>query len=98
MPNQRLLAILTMLIMTGTTGSARSELSVGDLQSIEGLIQGQDCTALWEHLRVTPRLRRGNDPIAVELRKFYNSTRRGDLNCFSGRGGIFATPQSSDSY
>ena len=98
MPNQKLIAILTMLVMTGSGSAVRSELSFGDLQAVEGLIQGGDCSALWEHLRVNPHLRRGDDPIAAELQDFFNSTRQGDLDCFSGRGALFAPATQSDNY
>lgn len=98
MPNQRLIAILTMLVMTGSGNAARSELSLDDLQAVEGLIQGGDCSALWEHLRVNPQLRRGDDPVAAELSDFFNSTRLGNLDCYSGRGALFAPATQSENY
>lgn len=85
MPAPRLIAIITALMIVAGTPGARAEYSLAQLQDIERLIVSRDCASLWAYLQINPDILAGDDPLALELRIFAESTQRGQIDCFSSR-------------
>jgi hypothetical protein len=84
MINKRLLAIVTMMVMTGSHAHAQAQpFSIDQLRAIEALISGKDCGALYSYLEANPRMTLGPDPLAVELRSFRQDVDMGRLDCFA---------------
>lgn len=98
MANNRLLAIVTILILVGSSGSAQQEPSIEELLTIEKLIDGGDWRALYTYVEANPRLTAGDSPLATELRSFVDDAKRGRLNRFDAspnrRGDNGATSQT----
>ncbi len=82
MPDPRLLAIVTALLLISGGSAARAEYSLRQLQDIEGYILRKDCGGLWQYLVENPSIMAGGDALAAELRVFVNATQRGQLDCF----------------
>ncbi len=85
MPEPRLMAVITALVMLAGTQAARAAYDVEELRQIETLILSKDCGALWEYLVANPAIMAGDDALARELRVFVAATERGQLNCFAAR-------------
>lgn len=83
MPNARLTAIITALILSAATGPGFADFSLDELQAIEQLIVSKDTAALGRYLAANPQLVRGDDPLARELRGFQSCYRTGRLDCFA---------------
>lgn len=83
MANQNLLAIVTILILTGTSGAAQQEPSLDDLLTIEKLIDSGDWLGLYSYVSAKPGLTTGQGPLAVELRDFVDEVKRGQLTTFN---------------
>ena len=82
MPNPRLLAIITgLLLISGGRGFA--EYTVDQLKAIEQLIVARDSAGLGRYLSANAQVTVGDDPLAVELRRFLGCARSGDLDCFA---------------
>jgi hypothetical protein len=101
MPDKRLLAIVTVMMMVGTQGQAQQQpFSIAELRKIEALISGRDCGALYDYVASNPRLTFGRDPLAVELRSFQQEVETGRLECYSSQRLAFqqgaATAGSAD--
>lgn len=84
MPEPRLLAVITALLMIAGV-PARADYDIAQLQQIEQLILQKDCAALWQYLTANPSIMSGDDALARELRTFVAATERGQLNCFAAR-------------
>jgi hypothetical protein len=86
----RLIAVVTALVLLGTTGSSRADYDLSQLQEIEGLISSRNCEGLWLYVKSNPTMMVGSDPLASELRTFVAATERGQLDCFASRsaGGL----------
>ena len=82
MPNNKLLAIVTVMVMVGTNSNAQQLFSIEDLRKIESLIAGKDCGALYSYIASNPRMTLGNDPLAAELRSFRQDVETGRLDCY----------------
>lgn len=82
MTNNNLLAIVTVLILVGSSGSAQQEPSIQELLTIEKLIDDGDLRALYAYLEGNPNLTAGEGPLAVELRSFVDDAKRGRLTGF----------------
>ena len=88
MPNPRLLAVVTALIMAASAPAAQATYSLTDLQTIEQLVVNRNWNALRAYIDAHPELLDGNDPLAVELRTYVESYNQG----FFTR--LFTTPQA----
>ena len=88
----RLIAVVTALVLLGTTGSSRAEYDLSQLQAIEGLISSRNCEGLWLYVKSNPTMMVGTDPQASELRTFVAATERGQLDCFASRSSGSAAP------
>ncbi|WP_347312279.1 hypothetical protein [Defluviimonas sp. SAOS-178_SWC] len=84
MPDPRLLAVITALLMIAGA-PARADYDIAQLQQIEQYILQKDCAALWQYLTANPSIMSGGDALARELRTFVAATERGQLNCFAAR-------------
>lgn len=82
MANKRLLAIVTMMILVGSTGGSRSEPTLQDLFTIDKLIEEGDWRALYSFVDANPRLTDGDSPLAAELQSFKDDVESGQLNVF----------------
>lgn len=85
MPEPRLMAVITALVLMMGTSAARAAYDVEELRQIEGLILRKDCGALWQYLVDNPAIMAGEDALARELRIFVAATERGQLACFAAR-------------
>lgn len=85
MPEPRLMAVITALLMLAGTSPARAEYDVEQLRQIEALILRKDCGALWQYLVANPSIMSGQDALSRELRVFVAATERGQLDCFAAR-------------
>ncbi len=83
MPDNRLLAIITVLTCFSGAAGAQSAFSLNELRELEQLIVSRDCWALRVHLAVNPRFLEGPDPLAIELRNFVSDVDRGLIDCLS---------------
>lgn len=70
MANQRILAIVTALVMLGTTASSQQNASISELREIEFLVSNQRWAQLHSMIVNKPTLLQGSDPLSVELREF----------------------------
>jgi len=82
MPNQRLIAIVTVLLMIGGANKLLAAYTLDQLKEIERLVMQKDSLALGAYLSENIEVTEGDDPLSVELRKFLQCTRDGELNCF----------------
>lgn len=87
MAENRLLAVISAMILFFPGNSANAAFTLNELQTIERLIVSQDCAALWSHLRANPKLVTGDDPLASELRNFSNGINGGLVQCLSDQPG-----------
>lgn len=95
MANNRLLAVVTVLLLVGSTGDAQDNVTLQELQAIESLIAGKDWRALYTYVVANPKLTAGNDPLAVELRSFVDDAKRGLLNTFNAAPSPSAPPTAT---
>ncbi len=85
MPNNKLLAIVTIMVMVGSNAKAQQLFTIDELLEIESLISGKDCGALYSYLASNPKMTTGSDPLAAELRSFRVDVEAGRLDCFAPR-------------
>ncbi len=85
MPEPRLMAVITALLMLAGTSPVRVGYDLDQLRQIEALILAKDCGALWEYLVSNPSIMTGEDALARELRVFVAATERGQIDCFAAR-------------
>ncbi len=101
MPNKRLLAVLTALMLASGAPSVNASYSFSDLLEIESLVLAGDWRGLQAHLLRTPALLEGNHPLAAELRDFVASVEGSTLGFLASAPDLpdLATVQSlQDSY
>jgi hypothetical protein len=101
MPNKRLLAVLTALILASGAPSVNASYTFSDLVEIERLLLEGDWRGLRAHLLRTPALLEGDHPLAAELRDFVASVDGGALGFLATAPELpdIATVQSlQDSY
>ncbi|GFE65365.1 hypothetical protein KIN_24390 [Litoreibacter roseus] len=82
-PNDKLLAIVTALVLIGSPGAAQQDVSIQELRNIEALINQKDWTALYSYVVSNPKLTTGRDPLSSELRSFVNDVQRGRVDQFN---------------
>ncbi|WP_284162722.1 hypothetical protein [Frigidibacter sp. SD6-1] len=93
MPDPRLLAIVTALVLLGSGAPCRADFSLDQLKTIEQLVLSRDSLALGRYLASNPRLTQGDDPLARELRSFQNCMSSGRLDCFASQRTVTAAAQ-----
>lgn len=98
MASKNLLAIVTVLVLMGSSAHAQQELSMQELRTIEKLVESGDWRALYTYVRANPSFTSGTGALAVELRSFVTEVERGQLNRFDAvsddRSGQGTTSQS----
>ena len=70
MANRKILAIITALVMVGTSASSQQTTSIGELRYIEELVSTERWAELYSLILRYPRLTQGTDPLSLELRDF----------------------------
>lgn len=91
MPDARLLAVITALMLVATVPRAQADFSLDQLKALEQLILARDGTALRRYLAANPQMLRGDDPLARELRGLQSCLYGSGVDCFSAA----ATPSAS---
>lgn len=81
MPNNRMLAVLTALILTGGAPPASGAASLEQLLQIERLVLSNDCGALYSYLTANPSVLTGDDALSTEFRNFVSRVDRGLISC-----------------
>jgi len=87
------MAVVTAFMLVAGAQSGQAGYTLAQLQDIERLILSRDCGALWTYLSDNPDLLEGDDPLAVELRKFTLGIENGLIACLSvgpGNAPVFA--------
>ena len=90
MANNRLIAIVTVLLLVGGAGATGEEPSIEDLLTIEKLIDDRLWQELYLFIVANPQLTAGNSPLALELQSYVEDAKRGRL------AGFDAPPADSD--
>ncbi|MCY1126102.1 hypothetical protein OU426_04480 [Frigidibacter sp. RF13] len=93
MPDPRLLAIVTALVLMGSGAPGRAAFSLDQLKMIEQLILSRDTLALGRYLAANPRLTQGDDPLSRELLSFQHCMSSGRLDCFASQRTVAAASQ-----
>ena len=93
MPNPRLLAIVTAMLLLGGIQPAGAAYNLRQLQDVEQLILSKDCGALLLYLQGNQEMLEGDDPLAQELRNFAQGVEGGLIQCLSP-GARTGAPQS----
>lgn len=93
MPYKKLLAVVTMMMLTGTKAGAQDYVvTIDELKQIEVLIGQKDCGALYSFLLANPQTTSGQDALARELQAFVQEVNQGNLECFSAPAPAQQTP------
>lgn len=92
MPDIRLLALITALMLVAGNSPARADYTISQLEEIERLILRKDCGALWLYLQANPGIMTGGDALSVELRAFADATALGRIDCFNAPTASIAAP------
>lgn len=82
MPNPKLIALVTALLLLGGNSRALADYSLEQLRAIELLILSKNSAGLGDYLVAHPQMTAGSDALAVELRAFLRCSRSGTVNCF----------------
>jgi len=82
MPNTRLLAVVTAVMLSAGTPAAQAAYTFYDLQRIEKLILNREWNELRAYIEANPKLLRGTNPLANELRAFFVTYRQGSPEQF----------------
>ncbi len=85
MPNAKLTAVITALMLIAGSTGANAAYSLQQLQVIEQLILAKDCGALLRYLQSNPGIMSGSDPLAQELRSFSEGVTGGIIECLSAQ-------------
>lgn len=72
-----------MALMLGPSPSfGQQTATIQELYTIENLIGGKDCGALYSYVSSRSHLVAGGDSLAAELRKFMRDVEGGRLDCY----------------
>lgn len=99
MANRRILAIVTALVMLGSSASAQQTASIAELRQIEFLVSNEKWAELYNLVLANPRLTQGDDPLSLELRNFLRQVSLGriaDLAPTSRRNSDQLRPEAGD--
>ncbi len=88
MADNRLLAVLTAMILAGGVTPGRTAADLDQLLQIEQLVLSNDCQALYRYLSGNPGVLEGSDPLTVEFRNFMGRVDGGVILCLSARESI----------
>jgi hypothetical protein len=77
------MAVVTAFMLIAGAQGGQAGYTLTQLQDIERLILARDCGALWTYLSANGDLLEGDDPLAVELRKFALGIENGLIACLS---------------
>lgn len=97
MPGQRLLAVVTALILVSGASANAQDYSLDELLAVERLILSKDVEALKSYLESNPALLLGDDAFARELRTLKQQLDDELLAEFAIRRGVFFE-SGSDTY
>lgn len=81
MANQRIVAIVTALLLMSTSASASTHqcASIEELQRIDAMVSKQDWAGLYSMLLERPELFQCDDPLSNELRAFVRQVSLGSI-------------------
>lgn len=82
MPQSRLTAVLTALMLLSTSRAALAGFSFEQLVAIDGLVAARDYAGLKSFIETNPQVLLGNEPLANELRLFLLKVDTGQLTTF----------------
>jgi hypothetical protein len=85
MPNKRLVAVITALMLTTNLYGVRAEYTIEQLEEVERLILQKDVAALWKYIQANPEIAEGQDPLAQELRGFAIGYEQGLVQSFNAQ-------------
>jgi hypothetical protein len=77
-----LIAVVTALLMIAPAGRAAAA-TLDQLVTIDNMIAQRDWGALWSYVNANPSLLVGNDPLAVELRRFILSMNTETMDAYA---------------
>lgn len=97
MPNPKLTAILTALMLSATAMPGFGDYSLEELQLLEQLVVTKDTVGLGRLLATNPQFVRGDDPLARELRGFQTCYQAGGLECFASARVVRVTRSQAES-
>ena len=83
MPNPRLMAVVTVLLLVAGPQAGQARYTLAQLQVIEQFILARDCAGLEAYLIQNREILEGDDPLAVELRNFMAGVSSGLIQCLS---------------
>jgi len=83
MPDARLTAVITALLMIAAGHRADAGYNLAQLQIIEGYVLTKNCGGLLGYLNQNQSIMAGDDPLAQELRSFANGVQGGLIECLS---------------
>ncbi|MBV1868334.1 MAG: hypothetical protein KUG69_10590 [Marinosulfonomonas sp.] len=83
MPDARLTAVITALLLIGGGHRADAAFNLAQLQIIEGYVLTKNCGGLLGYLNQNPAIMDGDDPLALELRSFASGVQGGIIECLS---------------
>lgn len=83
MPDSRLIAVITALMLSVGASPSYADFTLEELQLIEQLVLARDTEGLGRFLATNPKLIRGDDPLARELRGFSACYQNRLLDCFA---------------
>ena len=81
MPQKRLVAVVTALMLSAAALGARGAVTFEQLETIDRLLTSNDTRSLWAYLQEYPELLAGEDELSQELRKFCTDVTLGRLRC-----------------
>ncbi|SNT12217.1 hypothetical protein [Tropicimonas sediminicola] len=81
MPEKKLVAVVTALMMSAAAFGARADVTFEQLETIDRLLTQNNTRALWAYLQEYPELLAGEDELSLELRKFCTDVTLGRLRC-----------------
>ncbi len=80
MPNSKLVAIVTALLFLLPSQHVRAEITLEHLLTIDQFLSENNIQALWDYLQKNPDLLLGDDELSLELRSFFETVSRGQVD------------------
>lgn len=82
MPQPRLIAVLTALMLLSSGKGVLAGYTYEQLVEVDRLVGAKDYAGLMAFVEANPQILIGNDPLANELRVFLFNTNSGNLTAF----------------